>query len=696
MSLEGRIDKITNDQGQIRFVVDAEPYVMSKIRKLFDNATIASFFYTGKYTHKPISFPDTMSACKDLLWIMHRFNFDISKDLLEYLKQQENKYDQIINHVSNADKDSIYKISKNAIPLAFPLREYQVQFLNMFNKINKMLLADQMGLGKTPQAISTLQEPESRPAIVIVPSHLCSQWERELNKFLPGITTHVIRGFKNYPLPKVDVIITSYNRLSPWQDLLINKDIEFKTVIFDEIHELRHTGTAKRDLSSAIAKRSNRCLGLSGTPIYNYGNEIWSVMDVINPGCLGRYEEFSSEWCDYGGKIREPMVLNNFMKKQGLLLRRTSEDIGLKFGEASKFIYTIDADLEKLKEVKDIAKMLALSVLSGNIGEDSDAAREFDYKLRHATGVAKARPTAEFVKMLLEEEEKIVLVGWHRDVYDVWINEFKDIKTVLYTGSESTKEKEESIKEFIEGDARLFIISLRSGAGIDGLQRVCNTMVFGELDWSPHVMDQVVARLDRDGQGKHVNAYYLTIADGSDPYMIQVLGTKRSQHEGLIEGKSSQGLLLDQNINKNRVREMAASYLKSIGEEIPEAIKEDGLLGELTALIRRFKLPTNSEQELQESIDSLLRPNTSAIVEKEYKLSKRSRLDFLVHNDKERVGIECKIDSTKRSDVYRQVRRYIQEGQITSLILIAPWHGIPSFKVDSVRVIVIDININSI
>jgi SNF2 family DNA or RNA helicase len=345
-----------------------------------------------------------------------------------------------------------------------------------------MLLADKMGLGKTASGISTLQEPDARPALVVVPPTLCSQWEREIKRFLPGVTTHVIRGFKNYDLPITDVLITSYNRLAPWQDVLISKERKFNTIIFDEVQELRHTGTGKRETSKQVAQKVNNVLGMSGTPIYNLGEEIWSVIDVIRPEALGNLDDFKSEWCDWSGRVREPMVLNSFLKKQGLILRRTPEEVGMQFGEASKHVYTIDADIKKLEEVQNVAKLLALSVLSGNVGEDSEASREFDWKLRHATGVAKARPVAEFVKMMLEEKEKIVLVGWHRDVYDIWAKEFKDIKMVMYTGSETTKEKDQAVKDFIEGDARIFVISLRSGAGLDGLQRVCDTVVFGDLD----------------------------------------------------------------------------------------------------------------------------------------------------------------------------------------------------------------------
>ena len=692
MKFEGQI--LRDQYNDKRLVVDAEPHVMQRIRKIFDNSQ--GFFNAGKYTHKPIAFPITLSSCRDLVWLMDRYRLDIPNDILDLINTKSEEYDRIISMVSNADKDDNYGISENALKLALPLRKHQIQFNNMFKKVKKMLLADRMGLGKTSAAISTLCEPEARPSLVVVPTTLCNQWNREIKRFLPEATTHVINGFKNYDLPDVDVLITSYNRLQPWQDVLLNGN-RFKSLIMDEVHELRHGGTGKRYVCKQLSSRVEYCLGLSGTPIFNQGGEIWSVLDAIKPDCLGPEQDFLSEWTSWG-KVYEPSTLNHFLKQQGLFLRRSPEDIGMKFGEVSKHVYTIDSDIEKLKEVQDVAKMLALSVLSGNIGENSDSSKEFDWKLRQATGIAKAKPVSEFVKMLAEEGEKIVLVGWHRAVYEVWMEELKHFNPVMFTGSETVKEKDEAVKKFVEGDSQIFIISLRSGAGLDGLQRACSTIVFGELDWSPHVMDQLLARIDRDGQTKHVQAYYLTIADGSDPFLIGLNSQKRSQHDGLIEGKQSQGdLLLEDAVGKNRIKEMAAAYLKSIGEEIPESVPETGLLGELSSIIKRAKLPMNTEEEMQEALNKILVENIkSAKVEREFKITKRSRLDFLVLNDTERVAIECKINSTKRQEVYKQVRRYAKEGNVNSVILVAPWNGIESFKVDGVPVIIIDTNINQI
>ncbi len=695
MKFEGRIILGSEDPySKGKLMVDAEPHVMQRIRKLFDNAQ--NYWNRGKYTHKPILFPVNLSACRDLVWVMDRYNLEIESDLLKTITDKANEYDYILKSVSESDKDTNYRVSKDALKLALPLRTHQVQFNNMFNKVRKMLLADKMGLGKTSSAISTLCEPERRPALVVVPTTLCTQWEQEVKRFLPGATTHVIRGFKNYELPKVDVLITSYNRLQPWQDTLLNGN-NFKTVVFDEVHELRHTGTGKRQIAKSLSERTEFCAGLSGTPIFNMGNEIWSVLDVIKPDCLGDYSGFESEWTTWG-KVNEPATLNHYLKQQGLFLRRSPEEVGLKFGEASKHVFTIDADLDKLKEVQDVAKMLALSVLSGNIGEDSESAREFDWKLRQATGIAKAKPVAEFVKMLVESGEKVVLAGWHRAVYEVWEEELKSLNPVMFTGSESTREKEDAVNKFVKGDSKVFIISLRSGAGLDGLQYACNTVVFGELDWTSNVHDQVIARVDRDGQTKHVQAYYLTIADGSDPFVIGLLGVKRSQHDGLVEGKQSEGGIITQSAaGKDRIKNMATAYLRSIGEEIPEPVLEEGLLGDLAGLIRNTKLPVNTEEEMQEALNKVLTDNMKdAKVEREFKITKRSRLDFLVSNGSERIAVECKIESTGRPEVYRQVRRYVKEGNITSLVLIAPWHGISSFKVDNVPVIVVDTSINSI
>src|SRR5690606_8487877 len=119
-----------------------------------------------------------------------------------------------------------------------------------------MLLADVMGLGKTASAISMFCEPHTRPAVVVVPTTLCTQWQREFEKFLPGVTTHIISGRKPYTPPVVDIYIITYSRIAAWGHFLFDKSgpIKYKTLVLDEVQELRRTDTAKRDACRALSE----------------------------------------------------------------------------------------------------------------------------------------------------------------------------------------------------------------------------------------------------------------------------------------------------------------------------------------------------------------------------------------------------------------------------------------------------------
>jgi SNF2 family DNA or RNA helicase len=114
----------------------------------------------------------------------------------------------------------------------------------------------------------------------------------------------------------------------------------------------------------------------------------------------------------------------------------------------------------------------------------------------------------------------------------------------------------------------VLIISLRSGAGIDGLQGFCRTAVFGELDWSPGVHEQCVGRIHRDGQDDPCVAYFLVAEDGADPVMVDVLGIKREQIEGVRN--PNRALVERVDTGENNIRRLAREFLKKRGEKAGE------------------------------------------------------------------------------------------------------------------------------
>ena len=191
----------------------------------------------------------------------------------------------------------------------------------------------------------------------------------------------------------------------------------------------------------------------------------------------------------------------------------------------------------------------------------------FNVLLRQATGVAKAPYVAEFVRLPMASEKKVILFGWHREVYSIWLEQLAEFKPMLYTGTESPKQKANAKDAFVNGDCRLLIISLRAGAGLDGLQSVCKVGVFGELDWSPGVHVQCGGRYWRDGQGEPSLAYFLLSEDGSDPVIADILGLKKGQIEGVLDPDAD--LVEALTVEPGSIKRLAQAYLTKLGEAVP-------------------------------------------------------------------------------------------------------------------------------
>jgi len=172
--------------------------------------------------------------------------------------------------------------------------------------------------------------------------------------------------------------------------------------------------------------------------------------------------------------------------------------------------------------------------------------------------------------MLVEGGEPVVLYGWHHEVYAVWREALADLQPVFFTGKESPKQKWEARQAFLEGEAQVLVMSLRAGAGLDGLQAKCRTVVFGELDWSPGVHEQCIGRVHRDGQAEAVMAYFLIADAGSDPVVADVLGLKRQQSEGV---RDPQAELVEQlEIDPAHVKRLAAAYLRQAKASVQGAL----------------------------------------------------------------------------------------------------------------------------
>ena len=170
------------------------------------------------------------------------------------------------------------------------LTPFQQEGLAFLLRTDRALLADEMGLGKTVQALAMLAQTGAYPALVVAPPHLLRNWENEIARFVrrpdgTPLSVHVLRGLKPYALPPADIYLMHYLLLRGWKEAL--PECAIPTVIFDEIQELRNSGTEKYSAASLLAGAASRVAGLSGTPIYNRGAEIWNVVNILDFNFLG-------------------------------------------------------------------------------------------------------------------------------------------------------------------------------------------------------------------------------------------------------------------------------------------------------------------------------------------------------------------------------------------------------------------------
>lgn len=533
-------------------VTHLEPHVSLRFKQIFPRIK--------RTARPPFLLEGGPQVDADLAWFMERYPLRIDAGAREKLIERKTLFE-----TQQADLASVLSSDWRPIgnagfrPSQKPYG-YQAQAAEIARRTGRLLLMDDLGLGKTISAFAAITDPEYLPALIVPQTHLTKQWAAKLREFTQ-LTSHTFRKATPYKLPAADVYICPYSKLGGWVDFA--EQAGFKSVIFDEMQELRHgDSTAKGAAAAEFRRHARLVMGLTATPIYNYGGEIYQIINFLEEGALGSLAEFTTEWCTPKGGhwvVDDPPALGTYLRERHLALRRTDVDIGHEMPPLNVVTHDVPYDAAALENDDALMRSLAEQVLKGaSFVERGQAAREFDMMLRLATGIAKAPHVAAFVNMLIEAGTPVLLGGWHRAVYDIWLEKLAHHNPVLFTGTESPTQKEATKVAFVEGKSNLMIMSLRSGAGLDGLQHRCNTAVFGELDWSPQVHAQFCGRLRRPGQTRQVDAYYVTTDGGSDPAVMGVLGLKASQSQGLVDPLAAPK---QQHSDASRIRQLAELYL---------------------------------------------------------------------------------------------------------------------------------------
>jgi superfamily II DNA or RNA helicase len=427
------------------------------------------------------------------------------------------------------------------------LRVYQQQGVDWLSFLRDAelgsLLADDMGLGKTLQTICVLRGR----ALVVCPKSVVYNWASEIERFRPELRTAIYHGHKRELDPTADVTLTTYALLR--LDPCLAQE-EWSVVVLDEAQAIKNPGS--QTARAAFDLRGKFRIALTGTPVENRLEELWSVMHFTNPGLLGGASDFQQRYSapiaigDRDAAIRlrariRPFVLRR-TKREVLpeLPPRTDSVLHVELDEVERSVY----DAVRVATKQDVADKLAR-------GGGVLAALEALLRLRQAACHAKLVPgqnadRSSKIERLLETLEELLADGHKALVFSQWTSLLDLVEPHLRTAGirftrldGTTQDRAGAVRQFQDDDGPpLMLVSLKAGG--TGLNLTAADHVF-LLDpwWNPAVEDQAADRAHRIGQDRPVMVYRMVAKDTVEERILALQERKR-RIAGVALGESDQ------------------------------------------------------------------------------------------------------------------------------------------------------------
>jgi SWI/SNF-related matrix-associated actin-dependent regulator 1 of chromatin subfamily A len=407
----------------------------------------------------------------------------------------------------------------------------------------RTFLADEQGLGKTVEALATLEADDAYPAIVVCPASLKLNWERETRKWLPHRTIAMVEGKSAVP-DTGDITILNYEIVAAHREQLAR--IHPRALVVDESHYAKNPQAkrtqAVRRLAATLDDSALR-LALTGTPVLNHADELISQLRVI-----GRLEDFGSG-ARFSRQFQGPLTEErlHWHLRRRCFVRRLKSEVLPQLPAKRRVVVPVAIDNKReyrLAEEDVVAWLreqpLELSELDARIAATLRAERLAQLTtLQRLAARGKLNAALTWIEDFLASGEPLVVFARHVDVQRAVLERFPDAAHLL--GADALGERDEAVREFQRPDGpQLIVCATRVAAQGITLTRASN-VAFLELEWTPAMHDQAEDRTHRIGQRDAVTAWYLLAAETIDETMAQLVEAKRSHISAVTDGRRLDG-----------------------------------------------------------------------------------------------------------------------------------------------------------
>jgi SWI/SNF-related matrix-associated actin-dependent regulator 1 of chromatin subfamily A len=418
-----------------------------------------------------------------------------------------------------------------------PFQRAGVQYLL---RQRRSFLADEQGLGKTVEALATIEAADAYPAVVVCPASLKLNWMREAARWLPGRSIQMLDGNRG-GVPATEITIINYDIVCGRLKGLTG--MRPRAVVLDESHYCKNPRAQRTQAAQelcGVVPRDGLVLALTGTPVMNRPPELISQLRI-----LGRLQDFGSG-VQFGERFRGPDAHQrlHWHLRARCFARRLKSEVLPQLPAKTRAVVPVALDNEaeyRLAEEDVIAWLrtqpLDLGELDAKVAAALRAERLVRLNaLKRLAARGKLQAALHWIHDFLSSGEPLVVFARHREIQRAVLERFPHALHVL--GEDSRRARDQAVRAFQDdGEAnRLIVCSIEvAGQGIT-LTRASN-VAFLELDWTPAKHDQAEDRCHRIGQQDAVNATYLLAADTIDETIAALLERKRAVIGAVTDGR---------------------------------------------------------------------------------------------------------------------------------------------------------------
>ncbi len=443
-------------------------------------------------------------------------------------------------------------------PLADQLRDYQrtgVQWLAALAAQNLGgILADEMGLGKTVQTLAFLRlERGHGPALIVCPTSLLSNWQREAARFTPDLKVLRIdgpaRAEKIGRLAEHDLGLTSYGLLR--RDAEFYSGLPLSTVVLDEAQHIKNPDT--QNAQAAFSLNARRRFVLTGTPMENSVRDLWSLMNFVAPGYLGTRNDFRERYERPLASGPEPVLQRRLARRlRPFLLRRRKAEVARELPE--KIEQVVPCELGPTQRATYHALLREILQGIGAGGANDGATR-----MKMLTGLLRLRQTCCDLRLLglppneqgdssakldlLDELLEEIIDGGHRVlIFSQFVKMLDLIRSRLEASGTAhcylaglTRDRQREVDRFQNDEAiPVFLISLKAG-GVGLNLAAADTVIHFDPWWNAAVEAQATDRAHRIGQKRVVTSYKLIARDTVEEKILHLQNRKRELASAMLE-----------------------------------------------------------------------------------------------------------------------------------------------------------------